>query len=123
MKSEQFPRNPVQIDLAKILLRLGGDRELFGELIVIYREDYPQLLEEVATAVEARDGEGLHQAGHSLKGLIGNFLHDSTTNLVFKLEKMGRCHDWEGVDETLRQLRLAAAQLLDSLEQSLTTRA
>ncbi len=119
VKSEQYSRNPVQIDIAKILDRLGGDRELLGDLIVIYREDYPQLLEEVSAAVGARDGAALQRVGHALKGLIGNFLHDGTTNLAFRLEKKGRSLEWDGIDDDVCQLTFAAGQLLNSLEQSM----
>jgi two-component system, sensor histidine kinase and response regulator len=114
--SQFYPPNSVQIELVKILSRLGGDQDLFGDLVTIYREDYPKLLGEVRNAVGERDGVALQRAGHALKGLIGNFQHDNTTNLALKLEKMGRSGEWNGVDEAFAELEVATELLLKSLE-------
>ncbi|MEQ1906277.1 MAG: Hpt domain-containing protein [Pirellulaceae bacterium] len=115
LKSHFYPNNPVQIDLAKILSRLGGDRELFIDLVEIYREDYPQLLKEVGNAVSERNGAELQKAGHALKGLISNFMYDNTTNLALKLEKMGRSGEWHGIDEAFAELQIGTELLLKAL--------
>mgnify|MGYP000954077805 CR=1 FL=1 len=56
-------------DLEGALNRLGGDRELFQDVVGFFLEDSPGLLEQVRQGFAAGDAETVHRAAHSLKGL------------------------------------------------------
>lgn len=55
------------------LLRLGGDEELFSELVRYFREDAVQLRRRLEIALDADDAKGVEVAAHAIKGLCLNF--------------------------------------------------
>jgi len=60
-------------DYRESLARLGGDRELFDELLVIFLEDAPSLLVQASAALVSGDSRALERTSHTLKGLSANF--------------------------------------------------
>jgi two-component system sensor kinase len=103
------------LDLDKILSRVDGDVALLQELVTIFREDCPSLLEEIGAAVERRDAETLARAAHALKGSIGIFDMGVPFVLALRLETMGREGDLSGVDEGWAALHASVNQFLPSL--------
>jgi two-component system sensor histidine kinase/response regulator len=61
------------IDLAALMDRLAGDRELLHELIGLYLDDEQALIDKVAAAISAGDATRLARSAHTLKGSVGNF--------------------------------------------------
>ena len=60
------------MDLSTALARLGNDAELLEELIQIFREDAPVLMQKIRGAAEDGDFEEARRAAHTLKGLSAN---------------------------------------------------
>lgn len=58
---------------AEEFLNQLGDSNLARKLIGYFFEDSASALEEIQSAFDAEDGEALHTATHSLKGMLGNF--------------------------------------------------
>lgn len=61
------------IDERELLDRLDGDTDLLAELVPLFLDDYPLLLEEIRSAIEKTDLEQLRRAAHTLKGTVSNF--------------------------------------------------
>lgn len=101
---ETFP-----LDLATVLARLNGDRDLLAELAGLYLEDEPALIGEVEGAVGQGDAEGVRRAAHAIKGSVANFAAAGAQAAALALEQAGRNHD----------LSVAPA-LLDALRTELT---
>jgi two-component system, sensor histidine kinase and response regulator len=78
------------IDLAALMDRLAGDRELLQELIGLYLDDEQALIDQVAAAVGAGDGPRLARAAHTLKGSVGNFCAAAAHGAAAALEAAGR---------------------------------
>jgi two-component system, sensor histidine kinase and response regulator len=78
------------IDLAALMDRLGGDRELLVELIGLYLEDEQALIDQVAAAVAAGDAQRLARAAHTLKGSVGNFCAAAAHGAAAALEAAAR---------------------------------
>ena len=57
------------MDVRDALSRLGNDHELLSDIIGIFLEDSPALLEKIRRAVMGNDPSALQRAAHSLKGL------------------------------------------------------
>lgn len=112
-KPETLPE--IDLNIPGMLSRLGGDRELLADLVSIYCDDYPVLLEGIEEAARQRNARQLQMNSHALKGLISNFLHDATTGLALKLEKMGKNNEWDQIDHAVSQMRIAASNLKDVL--------
>jgi two-component system sensor histidine kinase/response regulator len=78
------------IDLAALMDRLAGDRELLLELIGLYFEDEQSLIDQVAAAIAAGDSGRLARAAHALKGSVGNFCAPNAHAAAQALEVAGR---------------------------------
>jgi two-component system sensor histidine kinase/response regulator len=50
-----------------------GDPTLMRELVEIFFEDVPPLMERIRVGLEAENLVDIHEAAHALKGLVGNF--------------------------------------------------
>jgi two-component system sensor histidine kinase/response regulator len=60
------------LDLSGALARLGGDEQLYADMVQFLREDSPSLLNELQTGLSAGDAPRVRRAAHSLKGLVAN---------------------------------------------------
>jgi two-component system, sensor histidine kinase and response regulator len=78
------------IDLAALMDRLEGDRELLAELIGLYFDDEQGLIDQIAAAISAGDANALARNAHTLKGSVGNFCAASAHAAAAALEAAGR---------------------------------
>ena len=75
-----------QIDEERALLALDGNRILLMELASMFKEDAPQLLCKLKTAVADESATHTRSAVHSLKGLVATFYAQPTLELANRLE-------------------------------------
>ncbi len=101
-------------DLTGALVRMGGDQELLQKLMDIFREDSPDYIARLHTAVEEGDAQGVQHAAHSLNGLVSNFGAHAASLAAMKLEEMGR-------DGNLTSVAEAVAVLEDEILRLQTT--
>src|SRR5262249_41046928 len=66
--------NPSPFNYSEALSYIGGDEMLLAELAAIFLQEYPQLLENLRTAVASSDVEALIYHAHALKGSVSNFV-------------------------------------------------
>jgi CheY-like chemotaxis protein len=94
------------------LARVGGDESLLAEVVGLFREECPRLIDDMEQAAGQRDGLALSRAAHSLKGACGNFGPSEACDLLARLEKTARAGPLENVDELFGPVRAAVAALL-----------
>ena len=99
------------IDVAASLRRMGNNRELFREVVGIYDEDSPQLLDRIRAAVREGDAPRLHRAAHGLRGLVSNFGAGAAAEAAYVLETMGTTRELAGGEDALRVLECELEQL------------
>jgi HPt (histidine-containing phosphotransfer) domain-containing protein len=106
------------IDRATVLERVGGDEGLLRDIIDIFLEEYPSLVDAICTSVEKQDGKALERSAHNLKGSVSNFGARFAVQAAYDLELMGRRSEFiaaRGAIETLTSelaaLRSALAEL------------
>jgi PAS domain S-box-containing protein len=92
------------IDLQAALGSVGGDKALLRELIDLFLESSPGLLDELRAAAAAGDAARLKRAAHTLKGSVGYFSAPAAVVAAQRLERMGRDGDLTGADEACGQL-------------------
>ncbi len=108
---------PNIFDLDDALERVGGDREILEEILVVFSETYPDQLSELKDAIDNGDAPIVERAAHTLKGSVGTFSAKKALETALRLEIMG--HDG--------QLQEAAAvysileQEVEELEAALRT--
>ncbi|MFO0945010.1 MAG: response regulator [Planctomycetota bacterium] len=78
------------LDLEGTLARLGGDQELFRELLEHHDMDTPNLRSQLRIAMDAGDANGIEKTAHRIKGIIANFGASRAVASVQKVEELGK---------------------------------
>ena len=82
-------------DREALLTRLGGDEEVFVEVIKIFLEDVPNLLGGMDQALAAGDAKTLRRLAHSLKGSSGTAGAEALQHASLVLEQAAAAGDLE----------------------------
>ena len=98
-------------DKSGFLSRLEGDELLGSEIIEMFLQEYPKLLEGVRQATEQRDAPLLERAAHTLKGSVGDIAAPQAFDAARTLEQMAREGKLEGADAALVGLETALHRL------------
>ena len=107
---------PMNIDLSIALARVEDDRQLLAELIAMFVQDCPGLLEEARKSIALQDCPGLERAAHTLKGRLGFVGIQGAREQASNLETMGRTQDLTGARETLDGLDAEMKSILPEIE-------
>lgn len=97
------------MNLDQALVRLGGDWELYRELLDMLLEDAPEQVREMREAIGRGDAKRLELAAHSLKGAAANLEAGPLRDTALWLETLAR-------DGNLRGTVGAVAELEAELE-------
>jgi HPt (histidine-containing phosphotransfer) domain-containing protein len=97
------------------LRRLGGDQDLFQDLVRFFFEDSPGLLDQLRSAIFQQNADAIERAAHRLKGLISNFDVPLPTDTAMRIEQMGRSCDFQGAANALPTFEKSLRQLSDLL--------
>ena len=114
MRSEGTATDPV-LDLDAALARLGGDRELFADLVGYLLEDAPPLIGDLTVAVNARDAPLVRSKAHALKNLVAGCGGVRATNITQALEDSGQSGNLGSAPTLLTELQRALAELTNAL--------
>jgi CheY-like chemotaxis protein len=108
------PRAPAW-DYGQARARAAEDEILLREIVRIFLEESPRLMERVEQALAERDGAGVERAAHSLKGQIRCLAAPEALSAAEKLEEKARRRDFPGVTAALSELDGAMARLESQL--------
>ncbi len=114
-----FAKQLVNLDRAIALERVGGDAALLREIVALFLEEYPVLLGEIRSALDAADPVRLERAAHTLKGSAGNFGAESAVQAALHLETLGRTRNLGPAEEAWQRLRNEMALLHPALAELL----
>ncbi len=106
---------PMVFDKSCFLSRLDGDEILGGEIIEMFLQECPKLLEGVRQAAKQRDASLLERAAHSLKGSVGDIAAPQAFDAARTLEMMAREGKLEDADSALMSLEVALNRLVPEL--------
>ena len=96
------------VDRAAALSNVGGDVALLREIVELFLEECPRMVEAIQRGIDAGDAAGVQRAAHTLKGSVSVFGAHRTVELALQLECMGRAGDLTGAAEAMG---LLAAEL------------
>ncbi|MCP4632979.1 MAG: Hpt domain-containing protein [candidate division Zixibacteria bacterium] len=94
---------------------VDGDKDLLKDIIEIFLEDYPRIMEQVSDAIKKKDGVELERATHQLKGSVSNFSAKGTVELAACLVVKGENIDLTDSAEVFVQLQEELKHLEDEL--------
>ncbi len=95
----------VAINVAQALGQLDGDRELLSEVIDIFVETIPELMDDLQSAISSNDAEQLQGVAHSLKGAASNICAEPVRFAAQQLEEMGQLGDFNEVETIMATLQ------------------
>ena len=102
-------------DPAALWERLSGDVELLRDLVRIFCEEYPGLLENLAGAIKRRSYSDVQKFSHKLKGSALQFSGSGVAELAGFLEEMGASRSLDGATRIFARLKQEIANLVHSL--------
>jgi CheY-like chemotaxis protein len=112
---------PTPLDLldrsvVETLRKMGP--EIVSQVLEMARRDLPPLIAQVMARTQAKDGPGLWQATHSLKGASGNLATKALSKRCGELEKAAKAEDFVRADELAAGLGKLWEDSLEALERS-----
>jgi HPt (histidine-containing phosphotransfer) domain-containing protein len=96
--------------------RVDGDEETLDELVEIFLEQCPQMMDEIEQGVARQDHTLLRRAAHTLKGSAAIFGARRVANVSDKLSEMGKEEQLDGADQALRELQDEVDKLVPELQ-------
>jgi len=106
----------LSLDLPDLLARVDTDRQLLCELLRIFKEDFPCLLQSLQEAVIREDMKGVQVKAHTIKGMLVNVSFARAAASAACLERMGQQCVTQGLPEELASLEQEASIALTELE-------
>jgi HPt (histidine-containing phosphotransfer) domain-containing protein len=110
-------RQKSMVDADSLLAGVVGDRKLLGEMISIFKTDYPAQIRDIAKGLKHNDAVAVQRAAHSLKGAIGNFQGKEAFEAARKVEESAATGDVPAARVAFaklnREMRLLTRQLSD----------
>lgn len=105
-------------DREEMLDRLGGDVEFLDDVLAVFLDESPKMMEAARGAVHDGDARRVERSAHTLKGALMNVAAEPAAELAARLETLGR---EQSLDECPRVLA-ALETAIDRLEQTLRDR-
>jgi HPt (histidine-containing phosphotransfer) domain-containing protein len=107
-------RSPPYVTRAEMIDSLQSDDSFVDEVVGMFLRRYPVLIDEIRSALEARDVVAISRAAHSLAGSIAYFDEGETCEAAKRIEQL-TARDLSGVPAALSELE----RRLDELSQYL----
>ena len=110
-----FSGDSAAFDEDVLVQHAAGDRELAGELVQVFLEEYPGWLAEMRKGIERGDGESVRRSAHTLKGAVDHCGASSAFDLALVVERMGRDDDMAGARAAFQELSTELSRLEPAL--------
>lgn len=104
------------LDVPGALHRLGDDVELLEQIILIFLEDAPSLIDSARKSLARGDAAELRRAAHSLKGMMATLGAQGGQNAAFRLEQCAASGDLAEASELVRSCGVRVVELTEALQ-------
>jgi HPt (histidine-containing phosphotransfer) domain-containing protein len=106
----------VAVNLDELLLRVENDRAFLRELLGIFKEEFPRLMQTLQHAVARGDMKIVVAASHALKGMLLGLSVTRAAAIASQLEQMGREGETLELANSLMLLEAEVAGLFPELD-------
>lgn len=103
-------------DPAKMYQNIGGDSQLFAQLVCLFLDRYQTMLADIRTALADADSVTVERMAHTFKGTAGNLCASEVSLTAGRLEAVGRLNTLHDAPPVYAQLELEVARLVRVLE-------
>ncbi|MGH9684969.1 MAG: response regulator [Candidatus Acidiferrales bacterium] len=104
-------------DLAEVLERVEGDRDLLYQLACLFEEECSKLLGEMRDAIVRKDEVRFSELAHTLKGSSANFGGRTVSAAIENMSASATARDWDAVNDRF----IAVEQEMSRLNAELDT--
>jgi HPt (histidine-containing phosphotransfer) domain-containing protein len=116
MTRQRDRSSQVAVNLTELLVRVDNDHDLLCELIGIFKEEFPHLLESLRQFVVRGDLKNVEVTSHALKGMLSGLSVTRAAALAAGIEQMAREGKTSGLSEALARFESEVADLLPELD-------
>jgi HPt (histidine-containing phosphotransfer) domain-containing protein len=115
------PKVPVEeppmdvLDEVLLMSRVDNDPQLLKDLVDLFLEECPHLLDEIKVALDEKDTKGAERGAHSLRGSVANLAAKSATEAALKVERHAKDGDWVQAARGLEELECQLERLKPAL--------
>jgi HPt (histidine-containing phosphotransfer) domain-containing protein len=107
-------------NLPELLERVDNDPVLLRELLDIFKEDFPQTLRSLKTAVAAEDLKSSSRLSHTLKGMLSSLGATRAAAAASKLEALSSAGETASLRAALKALESEGESLVPELDAYMT---
>ena len=104
------------VDLPDLLERVDNEHDLLCELIGMFKEEFPLVLQSLKQSVVREDIKNVEVTSHALKGMLSALSVTRAAAIAARLEEMGRDGKTLGMTEALALLEHEVSTLLPELD-------
>lgn len=97
-----------------------GEPDLVAELVDIFVQTSPDMLDDIKKSVEARDFIAIKKSGHKLKGSSGNLGAEALSELCSQLEIKGANQDDSDIDGLCERIFTSHKEVVEILQRDWT---
>jgi PAS domain S-box-containing protein len=108
------------LDEALLVSRVDSDPQLLRDLVDLFLEECPRLVDEIRVALDRKDAKAVERGAHSLKGCTSNLAAKMASEAALKLERLAHAGDLVRAESVLQELECQLVRLKPAL---LTVRA
>jgi HPt (histidine-containing phosphotransfer) domain-containing protein len=116
MKQQSDRRSHGKVNLDDLLTRVENDHVLLCELIVIFKEDFPPLLQSLRESMARGDIRNVEDSSHALKGILSGLSVTGAAAIASRVEEMAHAGETLKLPDALTLLELEVADLLPELD-------
>jgi signal transduction histidine kinase/DNA-binding response OmpR family regulator len=101
----------VPLDVDKALLLLGGDRDVFADVLTAFLDNLDATVEQMEAAMQSSDGTALYGLAHRLRGGASAVAAEPIRTIAERLEELGRQNQVTTALGLLDELKIEVARL------------
>ena len=107
---------PVEVlDEALLVSRVDRDPQLLRDLVDLFLEESPRLVEEIRGALDRKDAKAVGRGAHSLKGCTSNLAAKVASESALKLERLAHAGELARAESVLSELESQLVRLKPAL--------
>jgi two-component system, sensor histidine kinase and response regulator len=118
-RSDQPPSTKEVMDVRDALNRLGDDEDLLRDIVQIFLEDVPGMIEKIHKAVAETDANSLQRAAHSLKGLTATLSAHGVVSAAAQLEHIATSRNLAEAAQAAAEVERRVNELTQAAQQFL----
>jgi HPt (histidine-containing phosphotransfer) domain-containing protein len=103
------------LDEALLVSRVDSDPQLLRDLVDLFLEECPRLVDEIRVALDRKDAKAVERGAHSLKGCTSNLAAKMASEAALKLERLAHAGDLLHAESVLQELECQLLRLKPAL--------